>query len=108
MSRRLTLLSFGLGAWALTSVLRAMGLAEDLAAGGDRVPGSIWLEVLVWLVPALIGGFAAILMVSMPSSNVDPYLARNVRMGVMVALFAVLLSWMLVLFAGYLATLGPA
>ena len=82
-----------------------VSLAEDLATGGGRLP-AIWLEVMIWLVPVLVGGFLAVVAVSLPSREIDSYLARNVRLGVMVAVFAVLLSWALVLFAGYLGTLG--
>ena len=105
VSRRLSILSFALGAWALVSVLRAMSLADDLASPGGPTPGSLWLEVMIWLVPILVAGFAAVLMVTLPSGGVDVYLARNVRLAVMVAVFAVLLSWALVLMAGYVGEL---
>lgn len=105
MSRGLTLLSFGLGAWALVSVVRAMRLADEISAGGAAVV-SLWVEGVVWVLPVLVAGLVAVAMVSLPSSQVDKYLARNVRMGVMVAIFAVLLAWMLVLYAGYLVTLA--
>ena len=88
------------------SVFRAIRLAEIVAAGGGRVP-SLWGEAAVWLAPVLLGGVVAVISVSLPSRETDPFLARNVRLGVMVAIFAVLLSWALVLFAGYLGTLSP-
>ena len=51
-------------------------------------------------------GLVAVVMVSRPASGVDEYLARNVRMGVTVAIFAVLLSWLLVIYAAYLQLLA--
>ena len=101
----MSILSFALGAGAVASVLRAMSLAADLASGTGPAPASLWLEVMIWLVPILVAGLAAVLMVTLPAGGVDVYLARSIRMGVMVAIFAVLLSWALVLLAGYLGQL---
>ncbi len=106
MSRGLRWLSLGLGVWSLAAVVRALGLAQALADGNGRTPGSLFAEAAVWAGPALIAGLVAVTSVSRPSSDIDEFLARNVRMGVMVALFAVALSWVLVLYAGYLQTLG--
>lgn len=99
-------LSFGLGVWALAAVVRGIGVAESLATGSARDPASVWVEAAIWLAPALVAGLAAVITVSRPSSELDTYLARNVRMGVMVALFAVVLAWTLVIYAAYLQLVG--
>lgn len=105
MGRRLTVLSLVFGGWSVLSAWRAMSLADDLSVHDGGLPGSIWLEVLIWVAPVVIGGMVAVLMASLPSSDVDKYMARNVRLGVMVAIFAVSLSWSLVLFAAYVGAL---
>ncbi len=108
MSWGLRWLSFGLGLWSLAAVVRALNLAGRLAEGGGSDPARVWTEALVWALPAIVAGLAAAAAVSLPSSDMDEYLARNVRMGVMVAVFAVGLAWALVIYAAYLQGLGGA
>ncbi len=103
MGRGLRWTSLGLGLWSFAAVVRALDLAGDLAEGGGSGSAGAWTESLIWVLPAVVAGLAAVAAVSLPSSDVDEYLARNVRMGVMVALFAVVLAWVLVIFADTIA-----
>lgn len=107
MSRAPAVLSFAMGAWALASVIRAIGLADGIAAAGAP-EASLGRELALWILPVLAAAAAAVVAVSLPSAEVDPYIARNVRMGAMVATFAVLLAWSLVLVASYVGTLVPS
>lgn len=112
MSRWLTISSFTLAAWALAGVLRAIDLAGDFATDlGGRAASAlapVWVEAMIWLAPAGLVAMLMVLAVSRPGAEVDPYLVRNVRLGAMVALFALVLAWSLVLFAAYLGSLAPA
>lgn len=111
MSRWLTISSFSLAGWALAGVIRAILVADRLAAGsgaaGTSAVASTWAEAMIWLAPAAVLGVVMVLAISRPGSGADPYLARNVRLGVLVALFALLLAWSLVLFAAYVGSLAP-
>lgn len=102
----MTVTSFGLGAWALLGVVRAIALADRVAGGGAVPPGAVWAGAMLWLGPALLAGLVLVLAVSRPGADLDPYLARNVRLGVLVALFALLLAWSLVLFAAHVSRLA--
>ncbi|MDX1644607.1 MAG: hypothetical protein R3244_09650 [Thermoanaerobaculia bacterium] len=107
MSRWSTIASFTLAGWALAGVLRAIGLADGIAAGSTSDLGAVWLEMMIWLGPALALASILVVAVSRPGTEVDPYLVRTVRLGAMVALFALVLAWSLVLFAAYLGSLVP-
>lgn len=104
MSRIATTLG---GALALASVIRAVSVAERLASGSGRGAGSVWLEAIGWFgLVLVIGGLAVAL--SRRSEDTDDRLSPGVvRIGVFLALFAVLLTWALVVFAAYLVALAP-
>ena len=105
MSRIATTLG---GALALASVIRAVSVAERLAEGSGRGASSVWLEAMVWFGLVLVLGGIAVARSRGSEEAVDRLAPGVMRIGLFLALFAVLLTWALVVFAAYLVALTPA
>ena len=105
MSRRLRIAVTAAGLWALWAVVHAIRTAEAIADGARLAPLAVGLRGGVYLMPLAVVGVLLVLRVQQVGEAGSGVVARALRMGLAVALFGVLLSWVLVLYAAYLATL---
>ena len=92
------------GGWAVLAVAHAIRTADAIAAGAGPEPGQVALRAVVYFVPLAL--VAVWLLLGAHTSETDsPTIVRSMRMGLTVALFGVLLSWGLVLYSAFVASL---
>jgi hypothetical protein len=104
MSRALRYAATAAALWAVWAVGHAIVTAGRIASGAGPEPAAVALRFVLYFVPLAL--VAVWLLLGAHARETDsPMIVRSMRMGLTVALFGVLLSWGLVLYSAFVASL---